>query len=97
MIGDKDDIREVDGEEEHEEFADTMELEAESKAVNSDNVGEPSVELNVEEIIAELEADMGVQASDEHADARKRLEELLEERRATKELDELDEFTAEKV
>ena len=62
MMGDNNDVKEVDGEDEFDDFPDTMELEAESKAVSSSNVGDPSVELNVEEIVAELEADMGASA-----------------------------------
>ena len=89
MLGDKDDIKDVDTK---DEFDDTMELEAEEMASKSGNVGDPSVELNVDEIVAELEADMGIEASDHGQDARKRLESLLEERRAARELDELDEF-----
>jgi hypothetical protein len=89
MLGDKDDIKDVDTK---DEFDDTMELEAEAIAAKSGNVGDPSVELNVDEILAELEADMGIEASDHGQDARKRLESLLEERRAARELDELDEF-----
>jgi hypothetical protein len=89
MLGDKDDIKDVDTK---DEFDDTMELEAEEMATKSGNVGDPSVELNVDEIVAELEADMGIEASDHGQDARKRLESLLEERRAARELDELDEF-----
>jgi len=92
MMGDNNDVKQVDGEGEFDDFPDTMELEAESKAVSSSNVGDPSVELNVEEIVAELEADMGLQPSDDSHNARKRLEELLEERRAARELEELDEF-----
>ena len=89
MLGDKDDIKDVDT---NNDFDDTMELEAEENAVKSGNVGDPSVELNVDEIVAELEADMGIEPSNDGQDARKRLESLLEERRAARELDELDEF-----
>ena len=89
MLGDKDDIKDVDT---NNDFDDTMELHAEENAVKSGNVGDPSVELNVDEIVAELEADMGIEASNDGQDARKRLEELLEERRTAKELDEFDEF-----
>ncbi len=89
MLGDKDDIKDVDT---NNDFDDTMELQAEENAVKSGNVGDPSVELNVDEIVAELEADMGIESSSDGQDARKRLESLLEERRAARELDELDEF-----
>ena len=89
MLGDKDDIRNVDT---NDDFDDTMELQAEENAANTSNVGDPSVELNVDEIVAELEADMGIEPSNGGQDARKRLESLLEERRAARDLDELDEF-----
>lgn len=97
MMGNNNDIKEVDGEDESQDFSDTAELEAEAKSVNSSNVGDPSVELDVEEIIAELEADMGIEPRDEGQNARKRLEQLLEERRAARELDELDEFATDDV
>jgi len=97
MMGDNNDIEDIDGEDEFEEFADTMELDAEAKTANSSNVGDPSVELNVDEIVAELEADMGIPHSDDSQNARKRLEELLEQRRAARELDELDEFATDEA
>lgn len=56
------------------------------------NVGETSVEIDVEELIAELEADCGVSSGDCETDPRKRLEQLLEERRAARELEDIDEF-----
>lgn len=56
------------------------------------NVGETSVEINVEELIAELEADCGAASGSSETDPRKRLEQLLEERRAARELKEIDEF-----
>ena len=95
MMGDKKDIKSTDGGDESAElgeFTDTMELEATCKSANTSNVGDPSVELNVDEIVAELEADMGKAPSDDHQNPRKRLEELLEERRAAREIDEIDEF-----
>jgi hypothetical protein len=92
MTGDNKDIDKTDGEDGFVDFEDTTELEVQSKTANTSNVGDPSVELNVDEIVAELEADMGKPPSDKHQNSRKRLEELLEERRAARELDELDEF-----
>ena len=59
---------------------------------STDNVGEASVEFDVEELIAELEADSGPQSNSTEASARKRLEEVLEKRRVAHELEELDEF-----
>ncbi|MFQ5636049.1 MAG: hypothetical protein ACE5G3_12065 [Gammaproteobacteria bacterium] len=96
MMGDNNDIAEVDGDEDFEDFEDTTEMEAAGESTGTSNVGDPSVELDVEEIIAELEADMGMQPSQQNANPRKRLEELLEERRAARELEELDEFATDK-
>lgn len=95
MLGDNKDIDEFDDDdEEFEKFEDTSEIEVDAK---SSNVGDPSVELNVDEIVAEMEADMGKEPSPPGSNARKRLEELLEERRAARELDEWDEFATDDV
>ncbi len=58
----------------------------------SSNVGETSVEIDVEELIAELEADCNTSHASEGQSSRKRLEDILEERRVTHELGEMDEF-----
>lgn len=58
----------------------------------SSNVGEISVEINIEDLIAEIEADRPPRPISVEKSARKRLEELLEERRAARELGEDDEF-----
>lgn len=52
----------------------------------TDNVGDVSVEINVEELVAEIEASQG---DDTHMknEIRKRLEEIQEQRTAEKELD----------
>ena len=52
---------------------------------NSDNVGDVSVEINVEELVAEIEAS---QDEDAHKkkEVRKRLEEIQEEKIASEEL-----------
>ncbi|MDH3510209.1 MAG: hypothetical protein OER85_05055 [Gammaproteobacteria bacterium] len=56
------------------------------------NVGETSVEINVEDLIAEIEAASPPRPRCADKPARKRLEELLEERRAARELGEDDQF-----
>jgi hypothetical protein len=89
MLGDKDDIDAVDRE---DDFEDTLEMETQSNSVQSANVGDGSVELNVEDIIAELEADADKQPQSNEPDPRKRLERLLEERRAARELEDIDGF-----
>ncbi len=83
MIGEHGDPDEVDEFTDEEQTDDLNEQTA--------NVGETSVEIDVEELIAELEADSGKSAGDGD-DPRKRLERILEERRADRELEEIDEF-----
>ena len=59
---------------------------------DTDNVGDASVEINVEELIHELEADGLVEACrSEHA-AKRRLEELMEMRRSRKDLEDFDDY-----
>ncbi len=89
MIGDHDDQNEV------EEFDD--EETPGDLSVQTANVGETSVEINVEELIAEIEADGNVTADSSEQDSRKRLEKLLEERRTARELQEIDEFALEEI
>jgi hypothetical protein len=62
------DVTEVD--EPEKDFEDTL---------STDNVGEVSVEINVEELIAEIEGDQSIDLDDRSA--RKRLEDMLEEKR----------------
>jgi hypothetical protein len=59
-------------------------------AAETDNVGDPSVEINVEELIHELEVD-GVTPNREQA-AKRRLEELMERKRAKRELEDFDDY-----
>ncbi len=89
MIEDQTDPGEVDELEDEE----LMDDQAEETA----NVGETSVEIDVEELIAELEADSGKSAGSRDEDPRKRLERILEERRAARELEEIDEFALDLV
>ena len=88
MIGDHDDLVEVD---ELDEDLD-QEDSTDDLATQTANVGETSVEIDVEELIAELEAESGVSADNCEEDPRKRLEKILEERRAARELEDIDEF-----
>jgi hypothetical protein len=59
---------------------------------DSDNVGDPSVEINVEDLIHELEADGLVSRIDKEKNTRKRLEELMERKRAMRELEDFDDY-----
>ena len=57
---------------------------------DSANVGDPSVEINVEELISELETNGLVSALDGEQEARRRLEELMERKRANRDLEDFD-------
>ena len=65
--------------------------ESEPVAEVTDNVGDPSVEINVEELIHELEVDGVVEPGKEQA-AKRRLELLMEEKRAKRDLEDFDDY-----
>ena len=79
-----------------EEVEDDDEEDAEEEedgaaaAPETDNVGDPSVEINVEELIHELEVD-GVTPGREQA-AKRRLEELMEKKRSKRDLEDFDDY-----
>jgi hypothetical protein len=52
--------------------------------LDDDNIGDLSVEINVEELVAKIEDG---EASQHHKEVRRRLEEIAEQRRFEKELD----------
>jgi hypothetical protein len=84
---DEDDLEEEVADESEEAEADESEA-----VVETDNVGDASVEINVEELIHELEAQGAAQRqANEHA-ARRRLEELMEQKRAKRELEDFDDY-----
>ena len=68
------------------------ELDSDDIDDDSGNVGDPSVEINVESLIHELEADGLVSLIDKEKDARKRLEELMERKRSMRELEDFDDY-----
>ena len=71
------------------------EMSDEDEAVEddgTDNVGEASVEINVEELIRELESDPFGDTLYRGGDAKHRLEELMELRRAKLELEDFDDY-----
>jgi hypothetical protein len=82
--------KEEDVDEEDEEDAEEEETEAEP-AAETDNVGDPSVEINVEELIHELEVD-GVTRPGREQAAKRRLEELMEKKRSKRELEDFDDY-----
>ena len=71
------------------------EAEPENETIGrTDNVGEISVEFNVDDLIAELEAERA-KSSDNSDCPRKKLEEILEQRQAAREAKEIDGFDSE--
>jgi hypothetical protein len=79
-------------EDQNDDLEDTQETEALQES-DTDNVGDASVELNIEELINELEADGLMEAcTSEHAAKKKRLEELMELRRARQDLEDFDDY-----
>ena len=84
-----------------EDFEDEEEIEDESDASvevededaeSSDNVGDPSVEINVEELIHELESQGLATRLSREKDTRRRLEELMERRRASRDLEDFEDY-----
>jgi hypothetical protein len=83
---------EEDAEEEEEKAEELEEEEEAAEGEPTDNVGDPSVEINVEELIHELEADGLVSSIDREKTTRKRLEELMEKKRAMRELEDFEDY-----
>jgi len=75
-------------EEDEEEDTDEEEVEG---AAETDNVGDPSVEINVEDLISELEGDGSTRPGRELA-AKRRLEELMERKRSKRDLEDFDDY-----
>lgn len=63
--------------------------------VATDNVGEQSIEINVESLIAELEAESRHDKAPEVHCARRKLEDYLERKRIARELEDFDDFVVE--
>lgn len=59
---------------------------------DTDNVGDASVEINVEELITELEHDGLLSAISKECQTKKRLEELMEKRRSRRDLEDFDDY-----
>jgi hypothetical protein len=89
-------LKESEEEEDLEEEAEAEEEEAEADApetaaVETDNVGDPSVEINVEELIHSLEVE-GITAAGKELAAKRRLEELMEQKRAKRDLEDFEDY-----
>lgn len=85
-----DDVAAEDTEDEIEEVSDDSDGDVSDEG--TDNVGDPSVEINVEDLINELESKGLAKGIDGCQDARKRLEELMERKRARRELEDFDDY-----
>ena len=72
-----------------EEFGDTMVLDSKAKA--TDNVGMASVEIDVESLVQEMEAE-APEGVDSSGRVRKRLEAMLERKRRHEELMDFEDY-----
>lgn len=75
-----------------DEIEEEAPAKASGKAATTDNVGEQSVEINVEELIANLEAESRQRKPAENCSGRRRLEDFLEQKRIARELQDMDDF-----
>ena len=83
--------KEEEEEVEDEDDKESAEVDSTEAAAETDNVGDASVEINVEELIHELEVDNGSRPGGEQA-AKRRLEELMERKRSKRELEDFDDY-----
>jgi hypothetical protein len=92
---------EADESEESEETEETEEAEADegegsgeetAAAPETDNVGDPSVEINVEELIHEIEAEGEASRPGRELAAKRRLEDLMEKKRSKRELEDFEDY-----
>jgi hypothetical protein len=73
------------------DFEETGEISMDA-TIQTDNVGDASVEFNVDELISEMEAaGLPTDHFEAHA-ARKRLDDILEEKRMSKEICDFEDF-----
>ena len=82
---------------EEAEDLDTPEAEVEESAdvAVTDNVGEQSIEINVESLIAELEAESQHGKAPDMQCARRKLEDFLERKRIARDLEDFEDFVVE--
>jgi hypothetical protein len=84
----------LDDESDETEIASEEEEEVEEREVDdaTDNVGDPSVEINVQDLIQELENQGFASKLDREMETRRRLEELMERRRARRDLEDFEDY-----
>ena len=82
----------------HDDHDDTLDEEETENVENvenepaTDNVGDPSVEINVEELLQTLEAELPPDLEDKAGGARHKLEEIMESKRARQDLEDFDDY-----
>lgn len=74
------------------EVEDAADETLEAEVAVTDNVGEQSIEINVEGLIAELEAESRQGKAPEMQCARRKLEDFLERKRIARELEDFEDF-----
>lgn len=74
------------------DFEDTEELSMDTAAISTDNVGDASVEIDVDELISEVEAAGLPTDHFQGHGARKKLDDILEEKRTSKEVFDFEDF-----
>ena len=77
------------------EAEDAAEEGIEAEVAVTDNVGEQSIEINVESLIAELEAESQHGKAPDIQCARRKLEDYLERKRIARELEDFEDFVVE--
>ena len=85
-------IEDLATDEVEDELEDDSDGDEEVTAASTDNIGDPSVEINVEDLISELESAGLTKNLGNCVDAKKRLEELMERKRARRELEDFDDY-----
>ena len=88
-VKDVDEVNDIDAEDVEDSDTDF------DATLATDNVGEVSVEINVEDLIAEFESDTSSSSQGNGHCARKRLEEILEEKRISRDLMDMEDFDIE--
>jgi hypothetical protein len=87
-----DETEEVEKAETEESSEGEGEVEEAAPAPETDNVGDPSVEINVEELIHEIEAEGEASRPGRELAAKRRLEDLMERKRSKRELEDFDDY-----
>lgn len=76
-----------------DEIEEVMVERGEKQSENTDNVGETSVEINVESLIAQIKAEQEESKPvNEKQDARRQLEDFLDQKRTDADLNDFDDY-----